>query len=132
MAWFKLNDFQIHLNDNLIPLEHYTNNGEDAMQAYSGFRLESDIKKGGANQADLTSTDVWYSKADFKEYIEHSAALGVNIIPEIDTPAHSLAFTKVRPDLRYGTDGRQNDHLDLRGEKLARASSSSRASSMST
>lgn len=121
MAWFKLNDFQIHLNDNLIPLEHYTNNGEDAMQAYSGFRLESDIKKGGANQADLTSTDVWYSKADFKEYIERSAALGVNIIPEIDTPAHSLALTKVRPDLRYGTDGRQNDHLDLRGEKFGQS-----------
>lgn len=121
MAWFKLNDFQIHLNDNLIPLEHYTNKGEDAMQAYSGFRLESDIKKGGndgKNQADLTSTDVWYTKADFKEYIEHSKALGVNIIPEIDTPAHSLALTKVRPDLRYGTNGRQNDHLDLRGDKF--------------
>lgn len=121
LAWFKLNDFQIHLNDNLIPLEYYTNKGEDAMKAYSGFRLESNIKKGGndgKNQADLTSTDVWYSKSDFKEYIEHSAALGVNIVPEIDTPAHSLALTKVRPDLRYGDKGRQNDHLDLRGDKF--------------
>ncbi|MDY2777615.1 MAG: discoidin domain-containing protein [Collinsella sp.] len=121
MAWFKMNDFQIHLNDNLIPLEYYTNKGEDAMQAYSGFRLESDVKKGGdngRNQADLTSTDVWYTKADFKDYIEHSKALGVNIIPEIDTPAHSLALTKVRPDLRFGTNGRQNDHLDLRGDKF--------------
>lgn len=116
MAWFKLNDFQIHLNDNYIPLEEYTKAGKDVFQAYSGFRLESDIKKGGndgKNQADLTSTDVWYTKADFKEYIEHSKALGVNIIPEIDTPAHSLALTKVRPDLRHGTDGRQNDHLNL-------------------
>ncbi|MDO4436451.1 MAG: discoidin domain-containing protein [Coriobacteriaceae bacterium] len=121
MSFFKMNDFQVHLNDNLIPLEHYTQMGEDAMKAYSGFRLESDVKKGGnngLNQADLTSTDVWYSKADFKEYIEHSKALGVNIVPEIDTPAHSLALTKVRPDLRYGTNGRQNDHLDLRGEKF--------------
>lgn len=121
MAWYKMNDFQVHLNDNLIPLENYTNAGEDAMQAYSGFRLESDIKKGGnngLNQADLTSTDVWYSKADFKEFIEQSKALGVNIVPEIDTPAHSLALTKVRPDLRYGTNGRQNDHLDLRGDKF--------------
>lgn len=121
MAWYKMNDFQVHLNDNLIPLENYTNAGEDAMQAYSGFRLESDIKKGGnngLNQADLTSTDVWYSKADFKEFIEQSKALGVNIVPEIDTPAHSLALTKVRPDLRYGTSGRQNDHLDLRGDKF--------------
>ena len=121
MSFFKMNDFQIHLNDNLIPLEYYTNKGEDAMKAYSGFRLESNIKKGGndgLNQADLTSTDVWYSKTDFKEYIEHSKDLGVNIVPEIDTPAHSLALTKVRPDLRYGENGRQNDHLDLRGEKF--------------
>ena len=53
------------------------------------------------------------SKKDFKAYIEESKALGVNIIPEIDTPAHSLALTKVRPDLRHGTSGRQNDHLDI-------------------
>lgn len=114
MSFYKMNDFQIHLNDNLIPLEHYKN--EDVFQAYSAFRLESDVKKGGnngKNQADLTAKDVWYSKKDFKAYIEESKALGVNIIPEIDTPAHSLALTKVRPDLRHGTSGRQNDHLDI-------------------
>lgn len=114
MSFYKMNDFQIHLNDNLIPLEHYKN--EDVFQAYSAFRLESDVKKGGnngKNQADLTARDVWYSKKDFKAYIEESKALGVNIIPEIDTPAHSLALTKVRPDLRHGTSGRQNDHLDI-------------------
>ena len=114
MSFYKMNDFQIHLNDNLIPLEHYKN--EDVFQAYSAFRLESDVKKGGnngKNKADLTAKDVWYSKKDFKAYIEESKALGVNIIPEIDTPAHSLALTKVRPDLRHGTSGRQNDHLDI-------------------
>lgn len=114
MSFYKMNDFQIHLNDNLIPLEHYKN--EDVFQAYSAFRLESDVKKGGnngKNQVDLTAKDVWYSKKDFKAYIEESKALGVNIIPEIDTPAHSLALTKVRPDLRHGTSGRQNDHLDI-------------------
>lgn len=116
MSFYKMNDFQIHLNDNLIPLEYYTNKNEDVFQAYSAFRLESDVKKGGnngKNKADLTAKDVWYSKKDFKAYIEESKALGVNIIPEIDTPAHSLALTKVRPDLRHGTNGRQNDHLDI-------------------
>ena len=115
MSFYKMNDFQVHLNDNFIGLETL----EEPMKAYSGFRLESDIKKGGndgKNQADLTSTDVWYSKADFKEFIEHSKDLGVNIVPEIDTPAHSLALTKVRPDLRTGTSGRQNDHLDLKNQ----------------
>lgn len=116
MSFYKMNDFQIHLNDNLIPLEYYTNKNEDVFQAYSAFRLESDVKKGGnngKNKADLTAKDIWYSKKDFKAYIEESKALGVNIIPEIDTPAHSLALTKVRPDLRHGTSGRQNDHLDI-------------------
>lgn len=116
MSWFKLNDFQIHLNDNYIWLEDYTSDGSDPMSAYSGFRLESDIKKGGnngLNQADLTSTDVFYTKDEFRSLIKESRKRGVQIVPEIDTPAHSLALTKVRPDLRNGTNGRENDHLNL-------------------
>lgn len=127
MSWYKMNDFQVHLNDNLIGLE----NKEDPMSAYSAFRLENDTVKAGGKltdangnvvtvngneqvyQQDLTSTDLWYTKEEFKNFIEESRELGVNIVPEIDTPAHSLALTKVLPDLRYGTSGRQNDHLDL-------------------
>ena len=48
-----MNDFQVHLNDNLIPIE----NLKDPMTGYSAFRLESDVKKGGnngLNQQDLT------------------------------------------------------------------------------
>lgn len=113
MSWYKMNDFQVHLNDNLIPIE----NLEDPMTAYSAFRLESDVKKGGnggLNQQDLTSTDLFYTKEEFKSFIKESRTYGVNIVPEIDTPAHSLALTKVRPDLRHGTNGRENDHLALR------------------
>lgn len=113
MAWYKMNDLQIHLNDNLIPLENLHPN---EMDAYSAFRLESDIKKGGnngLNKADLTSKDVFYTKQEFKDLIKESRVYGVNVVPEIDTPAHSLALTKVRPDLRLGTNGRQNDHLNL-------------------
>lgn len=116
MSWYKMNDFQIHLNDNLIPLENYTSAGKDAMTAYSAFRLESDIKEGGndgLNKADLTAKDVWYTKDEFRNLIQDARNMGVNIVPEIDTPAHSLALTKVRPDLRHGTSGRQNDHLNL-------------------
>ena len=116
MSWYKMNDFQVHLNDNLIPLENYSKAGKDPMTAYSGFRLESDIKKGGnggKNKADLTSKDVFYTKDEFRNFIKESRTYGVNIIPEIDVPAHSLALTKVRPDLRHGTYGRDNDHLNL-------------------
>ncbi len=127
MSWYKMNDFQVHVNDNLIGLE----NKEDPMTAYSAFRLENDtIKKGGIltdaqgnpltvndqvleYEQDLTSTDLWYTKDEFRDFIQESRELGVNIVPEIDTPAHSLALTKVLPELRHGTSGRQNDHLDL-------------------
>lgn len=127
MSWYKMNDFQVHVNDNLIGLE----TKEDPMTAYSAFRLENDTVKKGEYltdengdalkvgdeelqyEQDLTSTDLWYTKKDFKNFIQESRELGVNIVPEIDTPAHSLALTKVLPELRYGTSGRQNDHLDL-------------------
>lgn len=116
LSWFKLNDFQVHLSDNYIWVEEYSD--DTVNTAYSGFRLESDIKKGGnngKNKADLTSTDVWYSKDDFRKFIQHSRDLGVNIVPEFDMPAHSLALTNVRPDLRTpkSMTRRGNDHLNL-------------------
>lgn len=119
LSWFKLNDFQVHLSDNYIWVEEYSD--DTVNTAYNGFRLESDIKKGGnngKNKADLTSTDVWYSKADFREFIKHSRDLGVNIVPEFDMPAHSLALTNVRPDLRTpkSMTHRGNDHLNLAGK----------------
>ena len=119
LSWFKLNDFQVHLSDNYIWVEEYSD--DTVNTAYNGFRLESDIKKGGndgKNKADLTSTDVWYSKDDFREFIQHSRDLGVNVVPEFDMPAHSLAFTNVRPDLRTpkSMTHRGNDHLNLAGK----------------
>lgn len=119
LSWFKLNDFQVHLSDNYIWVEEYSD--DTVNTAYNGFRLESDIKKGGndgKNKADLTSTDMWYSKADFREFIQHSRDLGVNIVPEFDMPAHSLALTNVRPDLRTpkSMTRRGNDHLNLAGK----------------
>ncbi len=113
MAWYKMNDFQLHLNDNSF-ISDYTNNGENPMNAYSGFRLESNIKKGGnngLNKADLTNKDTFYTKAQFNKLIKDSRNIGVNIVPEFDTPpAHSLALTKVRPDLKLGNSV---DHLDI-------------------
>ena len=110
MSWYKMNDFQVHLNDNLIPIESL----KDPMKGYSAFRLESNVKKGGnngLNQQDLTSIDLFYTK---KEFIKDSRNYGVNIVPEIDTPAQSLALTKVRLNLRHGTNGQENDHLALK------------------
>ena len=125
MAYYKMNDFAVHLNDNLIFYEDYENAEEARDLAYTGFRLESDIKEGGnggLNKADLTNKDMYYTKAEFRDFILDSRAMGVNIVPEFDTPGHSGAFTKVRPDLMLdhvvtGNANRAGEQFNLAPEK---------------
>ena len=101
MSYYKMNTFHIHLNDNAF--KQYFNH--DWAKTPSGFRLESDFFPG------LTSRDGYYTKEEFIELQKHAERVGVEIIPEIDVPAHSLAFVHYRPELgskEYGLD-----HLDL-------------------
>lgn len=100
MAWYKMNDLQIHLNDNYIFHEEYVDAGEDPFKkSYSAFRLESPVK--GKDGTPLTAQDLSYSKKEFAEFIRFAKEHGVNIVPEFDTPGHALSFTRVRPDLIY-------------------------------
>ena len=100
MAWYKMNDLHIHLNDNYIFHEEYVDKGENPFEkSYSAFRLESDMV--GKNGTRLTADDLSYTKDEFREFIAFAKARGVNVIPEFDTPAHALSFTRVRPDLIY-------------------------------
>ena len=133
LSWYKMNDFHVHLNDNLIFLEDCRTNGVEPTEAYSGFRLESDVKAGDTvelaavengvettktftYEADLTSKDVYYTKEEFRNFMQDAAVMGVNVVPEFDTPAHALAFTKVLPSLSLGEgvrNGRGLEELDL-------------------
>ena len=110
MAWFKMNDLHIHLNDNFIFLEDYVKAGQDPLKvAYSAFRMESKVV--GANGQKLTADDLFYTKAEFRDFIAYANQNGVKIVPEFDTPAHALSFTKVRPDLIYKSN-------NLRGAEM--------------
>lgn len=84
---------------------------EGARQLYAGFRLESDVRN-KAGQS-ITSQDLYYSKEEFAQFIEDAAVMGVEVVPEIDTPAHSLALTKVFPKLGLSGDPESVDQLDL-------------------
>ena len=100
MAWYKMNDLQLHLNDNYIFHEHYVDAGEDPFKkSYSAFRMESNIK--GADGTPLTAQDLYYTKGQFRKLVEFANERGVNIVPEFDAPGHALSFTRVRPDLIY-------------------------------
>ena len=101
MAYYKMNTLQIHLNDN--GFKQFFEN--DWSKTYSAFRLESEIFPG------LTARDGFYTKQEFINLQKQAEACFVEIIPEIDVPAHSLAFTHYRPEL--GSKEYGMDHLDL-------------------
>lgn len=95
MAAYKMNDLQLHLNDNYIWHGDYVKEGKDPFkESYAAFRLESKIEG-------LTAKDVFYSKNEFAELVSYAAKRGVRIVPEIDSPGHALSLTRVRPDLIY-------------------------------
>ncbi len=115
MAWYKMNDLHLVINNNYIFLEEYVKDGHDPLkEAYTAFRLES--KMVGKNGVPLTAQDLFFTKKEFRELIDYAKLRGVNIVPEFDTPGHALSFTKVRPDLIYqgkmGNPGRRSDHID--------------------
>ncbi len=101
LSFYKMNEFQVHLNDNGFPA--FFDN--DWNQTYAAFRLESERFPG------LTAKDGSYSKQEFTDLQLLGMEYGVNVIPEIDIPAHSLAFTHYKPEI--GSDLYGRDHLDL-------------------
>lgn len=103
MSYYKMNEFQIHLNDN--GFKQYFNN--DWTQTYAAFRLESDSFPG------LAAKDGYYTKKQFRDLQLLGNHYGVNVIPEIDIPAHALAFTHFNPDLAASNTAYGMDHLDL-------------------
>ena len=101
MAYYKMNTLQVHLNDNGFKEQF----GDDWSKTPAAFRLESDTYPG------LTAKDGSYSKKEFIDFQKMAENHYLEIIPEIDVPAHSLAFTHYKPELAskdYGAD-----HLDL-------------------
>ena len=106
MAYYKMNTIQVHLNDN--GFKQYFGNDWD--KTYAAFRLESELFP------ELTAKDGSYGKDEFRQFQKDAAKMGVNIIPEIDIPAHSLAFAHYRKE--FGSEKYGMDHLDLFNENL--------------
>ncbi len=101
LSYYKMNALQVHLNDN--GFKQFFDG--DWNKTYAAFRMECDTYPG------LAARDGYYTKQDFIELQQLADSLGVDIIPEIDMPAHVLAFTQYKPEIgskKYGMD-----HLDL-------------------
>lgn len=106
MAYYKMNEFHIHLNDNGF-IQYFDNDWD---KTYAAFRLECETFPG------LTAKDGFYTKREFTALQLQGMDYGVNVLPEIDIPAHSLAFSHYRKSLgskKYGMD-----HLDLSNPEI--------------
>ncbi|HBL84496.1 MAG: hypothetical protein A2Y17_06500 [Clostridiales bacterium GWF2_38_85] len=79
MAYFKLNNLHLHIND-------WGGNG------YEAFRLESDFEG-------LAADDGYYTKDEYRAYQKLALKYNIEIVTEIDTPAHSKCFKKINPVL---------------------------------
>lgn len=101
MAYYKMNTLQVHLNDNGFK-QYFEHNWD---KTYAAFRLESETYPG------LTARDGSYSKKEFIDFQKQAVSNFVEIIPEIDVPAHSLALTHYKPEI--GSKEYGMDHLDL-------------------
>ena len=101
MAYYKMNTLQVHLNDN--GFRQYFDN--DWAKTQAAFRLESTTYPG------LAAKDGSYTKQEFIDMQIFAEQNYVEVIPEIDVPAHSLAFTQYKPEI--GSKEYGMDHLDL-------------------
>ena len=101
MAYYKMNTLQVHLNDN--GFRQYF--GNDWNKTPAAFRLESTTYPG------LTAKDGSYTKKEFIDMQVLAENNYVEVIPEIDVPAHSLAFTQYKPEI--GSKEYGMDHLDI-------------------
>src|SRR5210317_1527438 len=97
MSFFKLNRFHWHLTDNeawRVELECYPNltkvgafrGYNEAIPPFYGTGYD---KNGG-----------YYSRAEVKELIEYAKLRKIEIMPEIDLPAHSLTLLQIMTELR--------------------------------
>lgn len=84
MSWYKMNFLSLHLSDNDIWNSLSLADGSAAPEGW--FRLQSEAFPA------LTSED-HYTKEEFRNLQYLGLELGVEIVPELDTPGHALAYT---------------------------------------
>lgn len=106
MSYYKMNTFQLHLNDNAAS-KFFEKNWH---KTYAAFRLESETYPG------LAARDGHYTKKEFVNLQLMADSNFVEIIPEIDAPAHTLAFVQYKPSL--GSNEYGWDHFDLNNPEV--------------
>ncbi len=97
MALFKMNRFHWHLTDNeawRIELKNYPN--LTRFGSYRGYNMAVPPFYGSGYE----KYGGYYSHKDIKNLISYAKNLNIEVMPEIDLPAHSWALLQVMPELR--------------------------------
>lgn len=102
LSWFKINEFHVHINDD----RHQGNNDMPDYSRWenveSMFRLENETFPSLTttpktseyfNSSDGFGGTPVYTKEQWRQFQKDGEALGINVITEIDLPAHALALT---------------------------------------
>ena len=100
MCFFKLNRFHWHLTDNeawRVELKCYPD--LTAQGAYRGYNKKIPPFYG----AGYDRSGGYYSRSEIKELIEYAKQRNIEIMPEIDLPAHSWTLLQIMPELRDST-----------------------------
>lgn len=112
--WYKLNEMQLHLNDNQWSEPAYQPDYESWKEVEASHRLYSDTFPSLAlqNSKFQSSRDyegrydyyygthtgkngeLYYTKGEFEKLQSDAAKRGIKMIAELDTPSHSAAYTK--------------------------------------
>ena len=101
LTWYKMNEFQLHLNDDFT----YSPEGLPSGSEWNGMhRLESDAFPSLTENQAYTGErfeyfnevygDPVYTKDDYRNLEDMANAGGIDLIPEIDTPSHSNAYIR--------------------------------------
>ncbi|WP_219835712.1 alpha-L-fucosidase [Paenibacillus sp. R14(2021)] len=100
IAWHKMNTLHLHLTDGWP-----TDGG--------GFRLNSDKYPG------LADNDASYTKEQIRHMEDLAKKYHINIIPEIDVPAHAPVMTEFNKNLRFTCAGLKNAYglIDITKEQ---------------
>ena len=113
LSWYKLNELHLHLNDNQWAEGNY-NNPDSWNNVYDAFRLESKNHP-GLKPKNNNLNDPYYTQDEYRNLESRANDYGMEVVPEIDAPAHSLTFTQYM--MEKGTPIHSTkywfDHIDI-------------------
>ncbi|TCD67896.1 hypothetical protein EIP91_011830 [Steccherinum ochraceum] len=108
-SFFKINEFHLHASDNLWnPAFLYGDGNEGWKNLYAAFRFQP--AQGSHNAGLVPRKNESWTQSDFRAMQTTCAQHGVALIPEIDTPGHSLVINQWKPQLM---ETGAPDHLNL-------------------